>query len=201
MHPENPEQRKLKQISESLKKGSVFVFPTDTVYALVACANSKEGTEALYKLKELPKNKPLALLCSDISMASQFLENLPNSVFRLMKKVIPGPFTFILRANKSLPKPCIVHHKDRLIGIRFPDHIYLQELLKVHGEPLTSTSVYSDEYVNDPEAIDSLYGSKVAGVIDGGINPVEMSTILNCVNEEIIVEREGKGFSTIQSLL
>ncbi|WCL49537.1 L-threonylcarbamoyladenylate synthase [Leptospira sp. GIMC2001] len=198
LHPDNPEIRKLTQISQSLKKGGVFIFPTDTVYALVADANSKEGTEKLYSLKNMPKNKPISLLCRDISEASQFIEHLPNQTYKMMKKFSPGPYTFILKANKNLPKPCVIHHKDRHIGIRFPDHIYLQELLKIHDGPLTSTSVLTnDEYLTDIDDLELLYGQKVEGVIDGGLLQVEMSTILDCTEETLKVVREGKGFSEL----
>jgi tRNA threonylcarbamoyl adenosine modification protein (Sua5/YciO/YrdC/YwlC family) len=198
IHPENPEIRKIKQISQRLKDGAIYIFPTDTVYALIACANSREGTDKLYTLKNMPKNKPLSLLCKDISMASQFIEYLPNPAYRLMKKLSPGPYTFILKANKKLPKPCVQHHKDRHIGIRFPDHIYLQELLMVHNGPLTSSSVLTDdEYLTDIDDLDAIYGEKIEGIVDGGLVQVEMSTILDFTSEEMIVVREGKGFEFI----
>jgi tRNA threonylcarbamoyl adenosine modification protein (Sua5/YciO/YrdC/YwlC family) len=198
LHPDNPEQRKIRQISENLKKGAVYIFPTDTVYALVACANSREGIDKIYTLKNMPKNKPLSLLCKDISMASNFIEYLPNSAYRLMKKLSPGPFTFILKANKKLPKPCIAHHKDKHIGIRFPNHIYLQEILKVHESPLTSTSVLTnDEYLTDIDDLEAIYGDKVDGIVDGGLVQVEMSTILDYTSDEVVVVREGKGFDLI----
>lgn len=199
LHPENPEPRKLKQISYDLKSGSVYIFPTDTVYALVADANSREGTDTLYKLKDLGKNKPLSLLCKDISMASNYIEHLPNETYRLMKKITPGPYTFILKANKNLPKPCISHHKDRHIGIRFPDHIYLQELLKIHEAPLTSTSVVIDEnFVINPEDLEEEYGERVKGIIDGGLLSIEPSTILDCTRENFEIIREGKGIDKIK---
>jgi tRNA threonylcarbamoyl adenosine modification protein (Sua5/YciO/YrdC/YwlC family) len=199
LHPENPEPRKLKQISYDLKSGSVYIFPTDTVYALVADANSREGTDTLYKLKDLGKNKPLSLLCKDISMASNYIEHLPNETYRLMKKITPGPYTFILKANKNLPKPCISHHKDRHIGIRFPDHIYLQELLKIHEAPLTSTSVEIDEnFVINPEDLEEEYGERVKGIIDGGLLCIEPSTILDCTRENFEIIREGKGIDKIK---
>lgn len=195
LHPENPEKRRLTQISQDLKKGGVYIFPTDTVYAIIACANSREGTEKLYTLKDLPKNKPLSLLCRDISMASQFIEYLPNPAYRLMKKITPGPYTFILKANKLLPKPCVSHHRDKHIGIRFPNHIYLQELLAIHDSPLTSTSVFSNDiFVTDIDDLEDLYGHRVQGIVDGGIVQVDMSTILDFTSDDLVVVREGKGY-------
>ncbi len=201
LHPQNPEVRKLKQISDSLKEGGVYIFPTDTVYALIACAESRDGTEKLYNLKNLPKNKPLSLLCKDISSASKFIEYLPNSAYKLMKKFTPGPYTFILKANKLLPKPCIAHHKDRHIGIRIPDHIYLQRLLEIHSNPLTSTSVTTeDEYITNIQELEEIYGKKVDGIVDGGIVQVEVSTILDCTGDKIEVLRAGKGYEKIPPL-
>jgi tRNA threonylcarbamoyl adenosine modification protein (Sua5/YciO/YrdC/YwlC family) len=184
LHLENPEKRKLTSISDDLRKGAVYIFPTDTVYAIVADANSKEGTEKVYNLKKLDKTKPLSLLCKDISMASQFIEYLPNEAYRLMKKITP--------------KPCIIHHKDKHIGIRFPDHIYLQELLKIHDSPLTSTSVITDdEYLTNVEDLNSQFGEKVDGIVEGGLILVEPSTIIDFTGDQMIIIREGKGIEKI----
>ncbi|BDA77087.1 threonylcarbamoyl-AMP synthase [Leptospira kobayashii] len=198
LHPINPEIRKLKQISERLKNGEIFIFPTDTVYAIIADSHSKKGVEAIYSLRKLPKDKPLSLLCKDISMASHMIEYLPNPTYKLMKKITPGPFTFILKANKNLPKPSIANSKDRHIGIRIPGHNFLEELLKIHDSTLTSTSAFTnDEFLIDIDDLEAVYGSHVAAIIDGGIVKVEPSTILDCTEDKIKVIREGKGFSDL----
>lgn len=200
LHPDNPEIRKLKQISEQLKDGGIFIFPTDTVYAIIADANSKSAVEKIYSIKKLPKDKPLSLLCKDISMASHFIEYLPNSAYRFMKRVTPGPFTFVLKANKNLPKPSIAHHKDKQIGIRIPNHIYLQELLNIHDSPLTSTSAFSnDEFIIDIDDLETIYGHLVNGIVDGGIVKTELSTILQITDDSIELIRAGKGYETIQN--
>ncbi|RHX87754.1 L-threonylcarbamoyladenylate synthase [Leptospira stimsonii] len=194
LHPINPEKRKLQQISEDLLEGKVFIFPTDTVYALVADSQSKLGVEKLYELKNIPKNQPLSLLCPSISIASNYIEYLPNEAFRLMKKLTPGPFTFIIRANKNLPRVSFSNQKEKQIGIRIPDAIYLQELMKIHPNPLTSTSVFAnDEFIIEVDSLEEIYGSRVEGIIDGGIVAVELSTILDVTGDEIVVVREGKG--------
>ncbi|MBL0954380.1 MAG: threonylcarbamoyl-AMP synthase [Leptospira sp.] len=200
LHPENPEVRKLKQISERLKDGAIYIFPTDTVYAIIADAHSKTAVEKIYSIKKLPKDKPLSLLCKDISMASHFIEYLPNSAYRFMKRVTPGPFTFVLKANKNLPKPSIAHHKDKQIGIRIPDHIYLQELLKIHDSPLTSTSAFSnDEFIIDIDDLDSIYGNLVEGIVDGGIVKTELSTMIQINDDSIELIRAGKGYEQIEN--
>lgn len=199
LHPQNPEIRKLKQISERLKEGEIFIFPSDTVYAIIADANSKSGVESLYNLKKLPKDKPLSLLCKDISMASHMIEYLPNPTYRLMKKITPGPFTFILKASKNLPKPSFAHHKDRHIGIRFPGHLYLQKLLEIHDSPITAAAASTnDEFIIDIDDLESIYGKSVASIIDGGIVKVEVSTILDCTEDKIKVIREGLGFELVE---
>ncbi|MCW7474256.1 L-threonylcarbamoyladenylate synthase [Leptospira levettii] len=200
LHPDNPEVRKLKQISERLKDGAIYIFPTDTVYAIIADAHSKTAVEKIYSIKKLPKDKPLSLLCKDISMASHFIEYLPNSAYRFMKRVTPGPFTFVLKANKNLPKPSIAHHKDKQIGIRIPDNIYLQELLKIHESPLTSTSAFSnDEFIIDIDDLDTIYGNLVEGIVDGGIVKTELSTMIQINDDSIELIRAGKGYEQIEN--
>ncbi len=202
LHPKNPEARTLKMISENLKEGGVYIFPTDTVYALVADSSSKIGIEKIFRLKNIPKNKPLSLLCPDISTAANYVEYLPNEAFHIMKKIIPGPFTFILRANKNLPRASLSNQKSKSIGIRIPDSIYIQELLKIHKNTLCSTSVFSeDEYITSIEDLEELYGDKVDGIVDGGIVKVEVSTILDFTSGEMEIIREGKGIELLKSLI
>jgi tRNA threonylcarbamoyl adenosine modification protein (Sua5/YciO/YrdC/YwlC family) len=198
LHPKNPEVRTLKIVSEALRDGSVFIFPTDTVYALIADSSSHIGLEKIFKLKNIDKHKPLSLLCPDISTASQFIENLPNEAFRLMKRITPGPFTFILKANKNLPRASLSNHKSKQIGIRIPDCVFIQELLRIHGGTICSTSVFSeDEYITDIEDLDKAFGDKLSGIVDGGILKVEVSTIIDFSDGNMVVVREGKGMELL----
>jgi tRNA threonylcarbamoyl adenosine modification protein (Sua5/YciO/YrdC/YwlC family) len=200
LHPENPEKRILKQISENLKDGDVYIFPTDTVYSFVADSQSKIGIEKLYILKNLEKTKPLSLLCPSISVASEFIENIPNSAYRLMKKITPGPFTFIFKANKNIPRASLTNQKTKDIGIRIPDNLYLQSLLELHGNTLTGTSVYSsDEYIISADEIEELYGKKIKGIINGGILKQELSTIIDFSSGDMEIIREGKGIELIEN--
>ncbi|TGK07150.1 threonylcarbamoyl-AMP synthase [Leptospira semungkisensis] len=201
LHPQNPEKRILGQISKRLSEGGVYIFPTDTVYGLVADSQSHAGVEKLYKLKNISKNQPLSLLCGDISTASNYMEQLSNEAFRLMKRITPGPFTFVVKANKHLPRVSFSNQKEKNIGIRIPDSKYLLALLEVHPNPLTSTSVFfKDEFVIDVDRIEEEYGSRVDGIIDGGILELELSTILDCTDDGISVLREGKGMELINNL-
>lgn len=199
LHPKNPEIRILKNISQELKEGGVYIFPTDTVYALVSDSQSLIGLEKIFRLKNIPKTKPLSLLCPNISVASEYVDHLPNEAFKLMKKITPGPFTFILRANRKLPRATLANEKSKQIGIRIPDSIYIQELLKVHGNTLCSTSVMTeDEYITDPKELEKIYGTKVNGIIDAGILPIELSTIIDFTSDNMEIVREGKGFELLQ---
>jgi len=199
LHPKNPEVRKLKEISDNLKSGKVYIFPTDTVYALVADYQSRIGVETIYRLKSLDKKKPLSMLCPDISTAADFVEQLPNEAFKLMKRITPGPFTFIFKANKNTPRINLTNEKTKQIGIRIPDNIYLLELLKIHEKCLISTSVVTnDEYLTETDDLDEIYGNQVEGIIDGGITEVEMSTIIDYTSGEMELLREGKGFDLLR---
>ncbi len=199
LHPENPEKRILKQISEILKDGGVYIFPTDTVYSFIADSQSKPGIEKLYNLKNIEKSKPLSLLCPSISIASEFIESISNSAYRLMKKITPGPFTFVFKANKNIPRVSLTNQKTKEIGIRIPDNIYLQSLLELHGNTLTGTSVYSsDEYIISADEIEDLYGKKVKGIINAGILKHELSTIIDFSSGDMQIIREGKGFELLE---
>lgn len=202
LHPETPEKRTLKSISDSLKEGGVYIFPTDTVYSFLVDSQSKAGIEKLYTLKDLVKHKPLSLLCPSISFASELVENLPNAAYRLMKKITPGPFTFLFKANKNIPRVSLTNQKTKSIGIRIPDHVFIQSLLAVHGGTVTGTSVYvTDEYTASAEEIDRLYGKRVNGIIDGGSVKQELSTILDYTSGDMEILREGKGIEIVREFL
>lgn len=199
LHPENPEKRALKLISDNLKDGAVYIFPTDTVYSFIVDSQSKVGIEKLYALKDLEKHKPLSLLCASISIASELVENLPNTAFRLMKKITPGPFTFIFKANKNIPRVSLTNQKTKSIGIRIPDNLFIQSLLEIHKSTVTGTSVYGiDEYTSNAEEIDRVYGKKVNATIDGGFIKQELSTIIDFSSGDMEITREGKGIEILK---
>lgn len=199
LHPDNPEKRALKLISDNLKDGAVYIFPTDTVYSFIVDSQSKVGIEKLYALKDLEKHKPLSLLCASISIASELVENLPNTAFRLMKKITPGPFTFIFKANKNIPRVSLTNQKTKSIGIRIPDNLFIQSLLEIHKSTVTGTSVYGmDEYTSNAEEIDRVYGKKVNATIDGGFIKQELSTIIDFSSGDMEITREGKGIEILK---
>jgi tRNA threonylcarbamoyl adenosine modification protein (Sua5/YciO/YrdC/YwlC family) len=200
-HPTNPEPRIVQQIQNGLARGGLYILPTDTAYALVASLDSPRAINEIYRLKNLPDKRPLSLLCQDVAMASHYAVNIPNPIFRFMKANTPGPFTFILKANRHVDRRGLGKKKE--VGVRIvnhPLHIALMERLDI---PLISSSLTTDdEYVTDPEELDELYGKAVEAVIDGGVRPKEVSTIIDCTEDPPHLARQGEGdISGLENLL
>ena len=192
IHPDNPEKRFVSQLVQELKQGAIYILPTDTVYALVASLGAHRAINEIYRLKNLPETRPLALLCRDVAMASQYAQTIPNSVFRFMKAHTPGPYTFILRANRQVDRRGVGKKKE--VGVRFVGHALHQALMEQLDIPLISTSLTTeDEYFTDPDDLLQQYGHRVAGVVDGGVRPHVYSTILDCQSDPPLLVRAGEG--------
>ena len=196
IHPETPSDRAIKTVVECLSDGGVIIFPTDTIYALGCDMFMSRAVDRVARIKGIKKEKAnFSFLCYDLSHLSDFTKPLSNDVFKLMKSTLPGPFTFILDANNSVPK--MLHRKKKTVGIRVPDNNITREIIRLLGNPLMSTSVHDEdeviEYTTDPELIYEKYGDQVDIVIDGGYGDNEPSTIIDCTGDEIVVVREGKG--------
>lgn len=191
-HPINPQKRHLDQAAYALNREEVLILPTDTVYALCAKANCHDAVKRIYRLKNLPENKPLALYCQDFAQAAQFIRMDNNQVFRLIKKLIPGPYTFVFAASKNLPSYTLTRQKT--VGIRIVDHPVIQGILERLDFPIVGTSlVLEDLYIAYPEEIEEKYGKLVEGFINCGPIPLEYSTILDCRNYPPEILRQGKG--------
>jgi tRNA threonylcarbamoyl adenosine modification protein (Sua5/YciO/YrdC/YwlC family) len=200
IYPENPNPRQVNLVVEALRKGGVVVYPTDTVYGL-GCDiyNHKAAVRvAGIKGKTLEKSE-FSFIFSDFSHLSDFTKHIDNDVFKLMKKNLPGPFTFILPANSNVPK--IFKGKKKTIGIRIPDSPIVLELVRNLGNPLLTTSVHDEdevlEYTTDPELIHEKYGKTVDIVIDGGYGKNVASTIIDCTGPETVIIREGAGIPVL----
>lgn len=180
-----------------LKNGGIIIYPTDTVYALGCDITNPKAVEKLCRLKGIkPEKSHFSFVCSDLSHLSEFTKAIPNHVFRIMKKALPGPYTFILEANGNVPK--LLKQNKKTVGIRVPDNQICHAIVTELGNPLISTSLIdtSDdvvEYFSDPEIIYQQYEGKVDMVIDGGFGNVHPSTILDCSGDEVLVIREGQG--------
>lgn len=196
IYPENINERYIKQCIECLENDGIIAFPTDTVYALGCNLYSKSATEKLARIKGVKLEKAnFSIICHDLSNISEYTKQIDNKVFKVMRKALPGPFTFILNANGNIPK--IFKNNKKTIGIRIPDNTIPLELVRLLGNPILTTSVHDDdeilEYTTDPELIHERYENDVDIVIDGGFGNLEASTILDCTNDEIEVVREGIG--------
>lgn len=196
IHPDNPDPRKMALVIDVLKKGGIVIYPTDTVYALGCDLTNSKAIEKLAQIKGLkPEKADFSIICSDLSHLSDYCKPMANPIFKLMKQVLPGPFTFILNANNNIPK--IFKNNKKTIGIRVPNHSIPVKLVQLLGHPLVTTSIKDDdeisEYITDPELIYERYQKMVDIVIDGGFGNNEASTIIDCTQESPEIIRQGIG--------
>ncbi|MEO0311066.1 MAG: hypothetical protein RIQ89_723 [Bacteroidota bacterium] len=179
-----------------LQKGNVIIIPTDTVYAFAADINSSVGVEQICKIKNVKLQKAnFSFLCSDLSHVSDYTRPISNSIFRLMKNNLPGPFTFILNAGGKVPN--LFKSNKKTIGIRVPSNAVSIALVRALGNPLMVSSLHDDDalldYTTDPEVIAERFENTVEAMIDGGYGDFTPSTVIDCSGEEPIIIREGKG--------
>lgn len=196
IHPDNPDKRKIEQIVTQLRKGAVIIYPTDTVYSMACDLMNRKAVERMAQIKGIKiENANFSLICNDLSGISDYTVQFSSNIYKLMNRALPGPYTFILNANNSVPK--LFKSKKKTIGIRVPDNNIARTLVEFLGNPLISTSVHDDdeilEYITDPELIHEKYENIVDLVIDGGYGKNEASTIIDCTSEEPEVIREGVG--------
>ncbi|HRF81273.1 MAG TPA: L-threonylcarbamoyladenylate synthase [Flavobacteriales bacterium] len=196
IHPKDPEPRKIKAVVEKLLDGGVVICPTDTVYAFVCSSQSARAIEEVARLKGVkPQKADLSLICQDLSQLSTYAKAIDTAAFRIMKKALPGPYTFIVPASNEIPK--LFKNNKRTVGIRVPDHPIPQALVKELGHALVVASVHDPDklvdYTTDPERIDEHIGYQVDMVIDGGIGGLQGSTVIDLSNGDPVVLREGKG--------
>jgi len=190
----NPNPKEVEKAVNILKEGGIVIYPTDTVYAIGCDALNVRAIERICKIKNInPQKTKLSIICEDLSNISEYAK-VSNNVFKLMKRNLPGPFTFILNATSNLPK---IYRNRKEVGIRIPDNNIIITLVRELGNPILTTSIRSKddlmEYCTDPELIEEEYGYLVDIVIDGGYGGLEPSTIVDCTGEEIEIVRQGKG--------
>ena len=205
LHPNNPQQRSIEQIVTALKKGAVMLYPTDTVYAIGCDLSVKSAVEKVRRIKQMSNDKPLTFLCSSLSNIAQYA-TVSDRAYRIMKHLIPGPYTFLLPATKQVPK-LVMSPKRKTTGIRVPDHVLCQELLKSLGNPIVSTSAhipdregeYPTMYVEKALLFDALE-NQVDIIIDNSIEPgFKVSTILDFTTDEPEVVRQGLGWQEVEN--
>jgi tRNA threonylcarbamoyl adenosine modification protein (Sua5/YciO/YrdC/YwlC family) len=194
VHPDNPQQRLLKQAVALLTQGGVLAVPTDSSYALVCHMDDKTAADHLRKVRGVDDKHHLTLLCRDLRELANYAK-VDNAQFRMLKHATPGAFTFILEATKEVPRR-VSHPQRKTIGLRVPQHTVLQELLAMHGAPLLATTLIpsgESDPLNDPEEIRDRYEKLIAGVIDAGACSRQPTTIVDCTGDSIELVRQGLG--------
>jgi tRNA threonylcarbamoyl adenosine modification protein (Sua5/YciO/YrdC/YwlC family) len=196
IHPDNPQENKLDEAVRCLRSGGVIIYPTDTIYAIGCDINHQKAVERMAKIKGVKMEQAnFSLVCYDLSHLSSYAKQLDTSTFKLMKRALPGPFTFILPASKEVPR--LFTSKKKTIGIRVPDNDIARSLVLKLGNPIVSTSVRDDdevlEYTTDPELIHERYKDLVDMVVSSGFGNNIASTIFDCTGEEPVIIRQGAG--------
>ena len=197
LYPNNPNPRYVKMILECLRDGGTLIFPTDTIYGLGGDIHSPKAFERICQIKGIKKEKAnFSFIFHDLSMLSDFTRPITNEVYKMMKRNLPGPFTFILNANNNIPR--IFQSKKKTIGIRIPDQPIITNLVQELGNPIMTTSIVDEEdemggYLTDPEEIYERYKDLVDIVIDGGAGEHVASTVVDCTEDEVYIVRQGKG--------
>ncbi len=192
INEENPQERLVDKVTGILKNGGVIAYPTDTCYGIGCDIMNKKAIEKVYKLKGQDKKKPFSFICSDLKNISQYAD-VSNYAYRVMKKLLPGTYTFILDASREVPKMMLT--KRKTAGIRIPNNNICIKIVESLGNPIISTTASDDtgEIFNDPSLIDDFFGNRLDAVIDGGISHGEQSSIVSLIGDEPEIIREGIG--------
>lgn len=196
IHPMNPEQRKIRHVVDILSKGGIIVYPTDTIYGLGCDLLNKKALSRLCHLLNIkPEKLDLSFICQDISQISDFVRRIDTPVFKILKKALPGPFTFIFESSSKVPK--ILNVNKKTVGIRIPDHPVPRMIVELLGNPLITASIKSDdlikEYTTDPEEMYEDFKHTVDLVIDSGAGGNIPSTVVDCTGPSLEIIRQGRG--------
>lgn len=195
IYEENPNPKEIRKVVEVLKNGGLIIYPTDTVYGLGCDINNVKALEKVARIKGVKLEKSnFSFICHDLSNLSDYVKQIDSSTFKILKRALPGPYTFVLPGSKSLPNP---FKKKKTVGIRVPDNKIALEIVRQLGNPIISTSIRDEdsvlEYTTDPELILEKWDKLVDLVIDGGYGDNEASTVIDLSGDEPAVIREGKG--------
>jgi tRNA threonylcarbamoyl adenosine modification protein (Sua5/YciO/YrdC/YwlC family) len=196
IYEENPNPKSISQVVDVLRKGGVIIYPTDTIYGIGCDITNPKAIERVCQIRGIkPEKANLSFICNDLTSISLYTKPLDNTTFRLLKKSLPGPFTYIFNASGQVPK--LLSSKKKTVGIRVPDNNIAREIVKELGNPIVSASIHDDdeliEYSTDPELIYEKFGSIVDLVVDGGYGKNNPSTVVDCTTGDFEVIRQGEG--------
>lgn len=192
VHPDNPQGRYIGRAVEALRNGGIIVYPTDTVYGLGCDITQRSAIDRVIRIKGRDPKKPMSFVCADLTHISQYA-NVSDFAYKILKRYLPGPYTFVLPASRETPK--ILQSKQRTVGIRIPDHPVPLALVAELGEPLLSTSANrsSEETVSDPDDLEARFAHDVDVILECGPLPVLPSSVISLVDDRVEVLRVGAG--------
>ena len=192
INPENPQPRLIKQVAECLQQGGVIIYPTDTTYGLGCDIFNRKGIKRIFQIKQRDQRKPFSFICNDLAEISNYAQ-VSNFAFKVMKRYLPGPFTFVLDATKVVPDA--LSTKQKTVGVRIPDNAICRAIVKELGHPLVTTSANTsgEDTPQDPWDIEGRMGHLVDFVVDGGISMSEASTVISLLDDQIEIIRKGAG--------
>ncbi len=196
IHPINPEGRKVQRAVDVLKNGGIIIYPTDTIYGIGCDLMNRKSIERLCHVMEIkPQKLNLSFICRDLTQISEYVKRIETPVFKILKKSLPGPYTFILESSAKVPR--ILNVNKKTVGVRIPDHAIPLAIVQLLGNPLITSSIKDDdvikEYTTDPEEIYEDFKNSVDLVIDGGAGNNIPSSVIDCTDGQIVVVREGMG--------
>jgi tRNA threonylcarbamoyl adenosine modification protein (Sua5/YciO/YrdC/YwlC family) len=196
IYPENPNPDYVRRVTFVLEQGGIVIYPTDTIYAMGCDIRASKAIERIARFKGLnPGNPDMSMIFESMSQLSEYTVIHDNNLFRLLKRNLPGPFTFIVPANNQIP--AMFRHRKKTLGIRIPDNSITQAIVRDLGRPLMTTSIHEDdeiiEYITDPELIHEKYDDFADLVVDGGFGGNEPSTVVDCTGPEPVILRQGIG--------
>lgn len=194
VHPENPQPRAVRTIVDTLQKGGVIIYPTDTIYGIGCDIFQPKAIERICRIKQVqPEKAQLSFICYDLSDLSKYTKSISTPLYRLLKSYLPGPYTFILPASREVPR--LLKSKKDTIGLRVPDNNIARDIVRELGRPILSASLPGEmiEEYTDPELMDQNFSKLVDLVVDGGIGGWIPSTIIDCTQDTPIVTRQGAG--------
>jgi tRNA threonylcarbamoyl adenosine modification protein (Sua5/YciO/YrdC/YwlC family) len=192
IHPEQPQARHIDRVVQCLRGGGVIAYPTDTTYGIGCSIFNKKGIERIYQLKQRERKKPFSFICPTLSEVSRFAK-VSNAAFKILKRSLPGPYTFVLEATREVPDLLLTRQKT--VGIRIPDNRICLEIVQMLGNPIitTSANLSGEDPVGDPDLIDVNFGDRLDLIVDGGMLTKDVSSVVSLVNDTPEILRIGLG--------